>query len=63
MSKWYYEGPVQMFGHTICSKFTSQTTAPSEAKARSNLGYQFKKQYGKAAEAKITLPGKLRQIG
>lgn len=63
MHKWYYEGPVVMFNLVVNPKWISQTTAPTEEKARNNLAYQFKKQYDKAPSAKVTLTGKLRQIG
>lgn len=61
--KYHYDGPVLMFNHVIAKRWMAQTTAPSEAKAKSNLAFQFKKQYDKAASAKVELPGKLRQVG
>ena len=63
MAKYYYDGPVLMFDHVIAKRWSSQTTAPSEAKAKINLAYQFKKQHDKEPTAKVILPGKLRQIG
>lgn len=57
---WYsYEGPVKEFDRVIDSKWKSTTYAQSEAKARSNLTYQYKKKHNKAAGSKITLPGKI----
>ena len=54
-----YDGPVTQFGVVITERWSSSTYAESEARARSNLIYQFKKKYGKAPGAKINLPGKL----
>lgn len=62
MHKYFYDGPVLMFGTCIHRKWVAETTAPSEAKARSNLEFRFKKEYDKAATAKITLPGKLKIV-
>lgn len=60
MSKVYtYNGPVYEFNTLIADRWHGETSAPSEAKARTNLAYQFKKQNNRTARAKITLPGKL----
>ena len=56
-----YDGPVMEFNRIVTNKWSSVTRASSEAKARSNLIYQYKKQFGKAPNSKITLPGKIRQ--
>lgn len=60
--EYFYDGPVLEFGKIIANEWTSTTHAPTEKKARSNLAYQFKKQYGRAAATKITLPGKLKLL-
>ena len=62
MDKYAYDGPVLEFGRCICNKWITETIAVSEAKARSNLTYQFKKKYGKSATSKISLPGKITLI-
>lgn len=54
-----YTGPVMEFGKCVAWKWEGFTTAPSEAKARSNLKYQFKQETGRIASSKIELPGKL----
>jgi hypothetical protein len=54
-----YDGPVLEFDRVIADRWVSKTFAPSEKKARSNLAYQFKKQFNRASSAKITLPGKI----
>ena len=54
-----YNGPVLEFGRIVTNNWQAQTYATSEAKARSNLAYQFKKVNGKVASTKITLPGKI----
>lgn len=63
MDLYLYEGPVLEFDRVIANNWMSKTWAPSEKKARSNLTYQFKKQFNRAASAKITLPGKIRNLG
>lgn len=59
MALYSYNGPVLEFGRVIANHWQAQTTASTEAKARSNLAFQFKNKYGKVPTSKITLPGKL----
>ena len=54
-----YDGPVIEFDRTIANSWKAQTYATSEAKARANLAYQFKKETGRVPQTKITLPGKI----
>ena len=63
MAKYLYKGPVMEFDRCIVNSWTGQTEAPSEAKAKSNLSYQFKKYNNRTANTKITLPGKLLKVG
>ena len=60
MARYVYEGPVLQFDRVVASRWTAETTAVSEAKARSNMIFQFKKSAGLAPTAKVTLPGKIR---
>lgn len=60
--EYVYDGPVKEFDRVIADRWTSKTFAPSEKKARSNLTYQFKKQFNRVATTKITLPGTVRCI-
>lgn len=62
MSKYTYDGPVLEFGRCICNRWITETIAVSEAKAKNNFTYQFKKQYGKSATSKISLPGKIKLV-
>lgn len=62
MHKYLYDGPVMMFGRFICN-WKGETVADSEAKARNNLAYQFKKKNNQIAGTKVNLPGKLKMIG
>lgn len=59
MDKYVYEGPVMEFDRCVVNKWRGETFAVSEAKAKSNLAYQYKKQNHKIASTKITLPGKI----
>lgn len=59
MALYSYNGPVLEFDRIVANRWQAQTHAPSEAKARTNLAYQFKKENGKVPRSKITLPGKI----
>jgi hypothetical protein len=59
MAFYSYSGPVLEFDRVVTNNWQAQTYATSEAKARSNLTYQFKKVNGKEPKTKITLPGKV----
>lgn len=54
-----YSGPVKKFNLIVTHNWEGYTYAVSEAKARSNLTYQFKKQHGLTLNTKITLPGRI----
>lgn len=62
MNVYSYNGPVLEFDRIISNRWEASTRAESEKKARSNLTYQFKRQFGKAPRSKITLPGKITII-
>ncbi len=59
MSFYIYKGPVMEFGKCIANNWYGKTKAESEAKARSNLVYQFKRQTGRLPKTKIDFPGKI----
>ena len=59
MNLYSYDGPVLEFDRIVANKWHGQTVAVTEAKARSNLAYQFKKENGRVPRCKITLPGKI----
>lgn len=59
MTLYSYAGPVLEFDKIVTNNWRGQTYAVSEAKARNNLAYQFKREHGKVARSKITLPGKI----
>ena len=46
MDKYTYNGPVRMYENVLTSHWKAETVAESEAKARSNLVYQYKKTHG-----------------
>jgi len=58
MNFYSYNGPVMEFDRCVADRWSGRTYAVSEKKARSNLAYQFKKQYNRAKSCKVTLPGK-----
>lgn len=62
MQKYVYDGPVKEFEKIVSTQWQASTYAVSEEKARSNLIYQFKLQYGRAPYSKISLPGKIRRV-
>lgn len=59
MHRYTYDGPVTEFGKCIDNHWKAATYAASISKAKSNLTYQFKMQYGKSRNTKIDLPGKI----
>jgi hypothetical protein len=59
MKLYSYDGPVLEFDRIIANHWKASTRATSEKKARQNLAYQFKLQYGKAPHSRITIPGNL----
>lgn len=59
MNLYLYKGPVLEFDRIVDDRWTAQTYAVSEAKARVNLAFQYKRETGRAPRSKITLPGKL----
>ncbi len=59
MNEYKYDGPVMKFSDCIQQRWVASTTAVTEAKARSNLTYRYKKENGYLKDCKITLPGKL----
>lgn len=59
MNMYYYDGPVMEFDKIIATRWKGTTMAESEKKAKNNLSYQFKQQYNKTSNTKITLPGKM----
>lgn len=59
MKQYRYDGPVMLFDKCIVSRWKASTFAVSEAKARSNLTYQYKSNNCLLPNTKVTLPGKL----
>ena len=59
MKLYSYDGPVLAFDRIVANHWKASTIAESEAKARCNLAYQFKKETGRVPRTKITVPGKL----
>lgn len=57
--RYYYSGPVIEFDRLVSERWSSSTIAETDAKAISNLAYQFKKNNNRTRSAKISLPGKL----
>lgn len=59
MNLYTYDGPVLEFNRIVANRWQAETHAVSEAKARTNLSFQFKRNTGRAPQSKITLPGKI----
>ena len=62
MPKYIYDGPVKEFDKLISEHWKGVTIAPSEAKARSNLAYQYKREMHKTPNSKIKITGKLMVV-
>lgn len=63
MGLYSYDGPVMEFDKIIANCWHGQTYAVNEARARTNLAYQFKMETGRVPRTKITLPGKITVEG
>ena len=59
MNLYQYDGPVMRFGICIQRRWKASTIATTEAKARSNLVYRYKKENGLQPNTKISLPNKI----
>lgn len=59
MAVYSYNGPVLEFDRIVANRWQAQTYAVSEAKARTNLAFQFKQETGRVPRTKITLPGRI----
>lgn len=59
MKTYRYNGPVLEFERIVADRWSGETRAESEKKARCNLAYQFKMETGRTARSKIFIPGKL----
>lgn len=59
MQRYTYDGPVMEFDRCIAHRWKAETVAVSEARARANLIYRFKKETGRVPRTKIALPGRL----
>ena len=57
--KYSYKGAVYVFGSLVSTHWEASTWAVSEAKAVSNLKYQFRKHAGVVNSAPITFSGKV----
>lgn len=57
--RYSYNGAVRSFDDILSVKWRGQTFAESEKKARSNLGYQFRKHMGLSQSVPIRLTGKM----
>ena len=62
MPKYTYNGPVYEFDRLVVDRWYGETFAQSEARARTNLAYQFKKQNNRSPRTKISVPGELIEI-
>lgn len=60
--RYFYDGPVLQFDKVISLRWTGETHATTEAKARSNLTFRYKRDHGLNSYAKITLPGKIERV-
>lgn len=59
---YFYEGPVKYFDVYIDPYWSGSTLAVSEAKAKSNLTYNYKIDHGYLPNTCITLPGEIIMI-
>lgn len=51
-----------IFDTCVTDHWSGETTAVSEAKAKSNLIFQYKKKYNLSPGSRVSLPGKLSEV-
>lgn len=61
MPRYSYKGGVKVFDDLVAEHWEAETIAPSAARAKSNITYQFKKQMGLERNVKVTLEGKIEK--
>ena len=59
MKRYFYDGPVMIFGTCVNQHWHGETMAVSPEKARNNLAYQYKKATHRTPDAKVKLSGKI----
>ena len=59
MPLYAYDGTVMKFNVCVDNRWKGLTEASTEAKAKSNLTFQYKKQNKMTPNTVVTLPGKL----
>lgn len=62
MKKYVYDGPVMYFDRIVDYHWKSETMAISEAKARSNMTYVYKRTHGYAPNSAIHLSGEVQMV-
>lgn len=62
MNIYLYDGPVLEFGKLVSDHWKAKTVAPSEAKARANIIYQFKLKTDRSLYTPVTLPGRIVMV-
>lgn len=64
MGHYKYEGAVFRSSPSRCvaQRWKAETYAISEKKAKTNMCYQYKKQYGLVPGVKITLPDEVTEV-
>lgn len=62
MNTYIYNGPVNHFDKCIDRQYIAVTRATSEKQARNNLAYRYKINNGFTRNAKISLPGDIKQV-
>ena len=62
MNLYSYDGPVLVFGKCVTERWTGQTYAVSESKARANLAYQYNKTSKRLPTSNVRLPGNITLI-
>ena len=60
--KYVYDGPVMVFDKLVANHWKSETMAPSEQKAKSNLLYQVKQKLNLLPSSRVSLPGKIKMV-
>lgn len=62
MARYAYNGRVKVFDKIVNHCYSAETTAPSRAKAESNMKYRYKKEHNLVANAKVIFLDEVEEI-
>lgn len=62
MKRYLYSGPVLEFDRIVEERWSGETMAATEKKAKSNLTFQWKKRNNRTKNSRVSLPGEIKEV-